>query len=143
MSGAIAAEVLRLMQQQLLVAVLAQTPLTGQNSALRFPDLALLLERPEHIVSRENLADGVDPGVPVVFLTDAQIADRAKRGGDLPALRFRPAERLDADRNRLTLELRMYFADIEPLPLGAIIATFVEVPGVGWQVAEQPAALGY
>jgi len=142
-SGAVAVEVLRLLQQQLLVAAIAQTPLPGQGDVLRFPDLALLLERPERIVSRENLAEGVDPGIAVVFLSDAEITERVKRAGDLPALGFRPVEKLDDGHIRLTLELRMYFVDVEPLPLGAIIATFAEVPGGGWQVADRPAALGY
>lgn len=142
MTGLLAPEVLRTLQQQLLVAVLTQTPLPGQSEALRFPDLAMILERPEKIVSRENLSGEPDPGILVTFLTADELQELARREGQVPALQFREAELLD-DRIRLALELRVWFADVEPLPLGAVIATFAETSDAGWRVIDQPAALGY
>jgi hypothetical protein len=135
-------EILRTLQQQLLVAVLTQTPLPGQSEVLRFPDLAMILERPEKIVSRENLVGEPDPGVPVTFLAADELRELARREGQVPALQFRELEKLD-DRIRLALELRVWFGDVEPLPLGAVIATFAETQDAGWRVVDQPAALGY
>jgi hypothetical protein len=135
-------EILRDLQRQLLLSVLSETPLPGQSAVVRFPDLRLILDQRERIVSRENLAGEPNQAVPALFLTTEEIEVRAKSAGQLPVLVFRPPERV-GERIRLTLELRIFFASVAPLSLGAIIATFVEVPGAGWQVAEQPAALGY
>lgn len=142
MTGALAVDVLRLLQQQLLVAVLTQTPLPGQSARLQFPDLALILEQPEKIVSRDNLAGEPAPSLPATFLSDADIRARTQEQAQVPVLHFREPESLDG-RVRIALELRMHFRDVPPLPLGAVIATFAEVPGVGWRAVEQPAALGY
>jgi len=140
--AAISPDVLNTLHRQLLIAVLTRRPLPGQASPMFFPDLELLFEQDEKIVSRENLAGDVGADVPAVCLSAEEVDARAKARGQLAFLKFRPAEALD-DRVRLTLELHMGFDNTPPLPLGAVTATFAKVPAAGWQVVEPPAALGY
>ncbi len=134
--------ILRALQEQLLLAALTSSPLPGQSNPLHFPDLNYVHEQPDKVVCSENLIGEVRIDTPIVILSTEEITERAKAFERFAFLRFRPAEQMDG-KVRLTLELHMAFDDVEPLPLGAVTVVFGEVPGVGWQAVEPPAALGY
>jgi hypothetical protein len=128
----------------MLRAVLAQQPLPGAASPIRFPDLAFITEAPRLLIASDNLSehfDPGDPGKPVELVADARLRALAEREGDLPYIYFQPADWSD-DQVHIVMEVRIApnQPDLLPLGLGGISATFARTNG-GWAVVDGPVVM--
>ena len=112
------------LQDLILERGLATAPLPGQDTAISFPDLAYVTRAETALVSadgyvgRSGRVEVVDPG---------NLSERIV-SGETGYFEFQqPSETGDA----VTIRLRVLlgFADLEPLPLGELVVTFVEEAG--------------
>ena len=130
------------LQKQLLRAVLAQEPLSGQTHVLYFPDLKYVLEVETPVISNENLGGPLDIGREIEVIAPEQLTERAQAIGQFPFLRFQSPE-IQPDKVGLSLQVCMCFPDLEPLALGAAVANFQYREDTGWRAVEPTAALAY
>ena len=133
---------LRQLQALLVHAALDLAPLPGLDRVLDFPDLAALREREERMMSTENLVQPHLLGDTVRLVAPERVAKYAADSGSFPYLRFLPPEQHEG-RVGLTLQLLVGFDDVEPLPLGALVANFEQAPDGKWIAVEPSAALAY
>ncbi len=133
---------LRQFQALLVHAALDHAPLPGLNRVLDFPDLAELREGETRLLSTENLVQPHLLDDAVRLIAPERIAAHAAETGPFPYLRFLPPEIHDG-RNGLSLQLWTGFDDVEPLPLGALVAHFERDASGEWLAVEPSAALAY
>ncbi|MEL6418724.1 MAG: hypothetical protein AAFQ55_08880, partial [Pseudomonadota bacterium] len=89
----------------------------------------------------EHLADP-DALSPVFERIGAdQIRDVAQRGGVFPYLRFQEPK-VEEGRVQLSVQLLTGFEDVEPLPLGAVVAQFAQRDGE-WFAIDPTHVLAY
>ena len=129
-------------QTILLRAAVNQIPLPGQDYVLRFPDLPAATEPTPARLSDEHLAPAVKPGDKFEVIEAGQLAALAGECGTFGYLRFQAPE-IRPDCIRLSLQVCMAFPDVEPLPLGALVASFVRDENGHWTTKEPTAALAY
>lgn len=134
------AELARL-QALMVKAAITGSALPGIDRNLDFPDLAALRQSAEKYVSSENLEIPHELGVLADVLPQDGIAQKAVELGPFPFLRFQPPSQ-SGDRIGLSLQLMTGFDDVEPLALGAMVATF-EKRGDGWIAVEPTHVLAY
>lgn len=133
---------LRQFQALLMHAALDRAPLPGLNRVLDFPDLDALRENETRLLSTENLVQPHLLDDAVRLIAPEQIAAHAAEVGPFPYLRFQPPEIQDG-RTGLSLQLWTGFDDVEPLPLGALVANFERDTNGNWLAVEPSAALAY
>jgi hypothetical protein len=102
-------EELGAMQQQLLVAALAGTPLAGRTEAVNLPDIGFVKRGPSVILLDENLhgamrSGGASGSVRLVSRADVSLA--RTQIPNAAFLQFAPAE-VGSDTVRLTLQARL------------------------------------
>jgi hypothetical protein len=129
-------------QTILLRAAVQQVPLPGQAYVLRFPDLPAAMEPAPARLSDEHLAPAVTPGDQFEVMEANQLAALAAERGAFGYLRFQAPE-IRPDCIRLSLQVCMAFPDVEPLPLGALVASFARDEKSQWTTMEPTAALAY
>lgn len=141
-SGPEPADDLARLQVLLVGAVLDRQPLPGQNEAPFFADLDYVLSQERAVLSREYLRPGAVFGARVELLSPAEIVGRARQSGEFAYLRFQPPQ-CEARRIGLSLQLCMAFPDLDPLPLGAAVATFEPDSAGQWRTVDPTAVLAY
>lgn len=126
---------LGVLQDLLLEHILTSVALPGRAMPLSFPDLAYVLQSDDRVL----LGDGYNGASEHVTVVDS-IAARAATG-QTGFLHFEPPQE---QGGHVTLRLRVLlsFPDVEPLPLGELIATFAP-RGAGWTTVEPTHALAF
>ncbi|MDV6251949.1 hypothetical protein [Vibrio sp. EA2] len=128
--------------QFLMVRVAIQgVKLPGLDCDLDFPDLATLREAEikyvssDHLIQPDMLTDLAET------LPEAEVSKKAAELGPLYFLRFQQPSVQD-NQISLSLQLVIGFDDVEPLALGAIVATFERGNGE-WTAVEPTYVLAY
>lgn len=126
---------LGVLQDLLLEHVLTSAALPGRALPLSFPDLAYVVQSDERLL----LGDGYSGASEHVTVVDS-IAARAVNG-QTGFLHFEPPQE---QGGHVTLRLRVLltFPDVDPLPLGELVATFAR-KGTGWTTVEPTHALAF
>lgn len=126
---------LGVLQDLVLEHVLTSVALPGQAAPLSFPDLQYVLQSEERVL----LSDGYRGASERVVVVDSIAARAADE--QIGFLHFEPSQE---QGGHLTLRLRVLlaFPDVEPLPLGELIATFAP-KGTGWTTVEPTHALAF
>lgn len=129
-------------QGAMIEALLTNSPLSGLSRPLNLPDLSLVLEESDVVVSSENLGGPVHVAgaiKPIYILSEDDIRRRTKYQGDFSYLQFQPPQ---AVRDDVLLTLQIRIAQKDPLKptlgLSGIQVTFRQI-GTSWQAAEETA----
>ena len=131
----VADRTLGVLQDLLLECVLTSVPLPGRSAPLSFPDLAYVVQSDDRLV----LADGYCGASELVTVVDS--IDTRAAHGQTGFLHFEPPQE-DGDNVTLRLRVLLAFPDVEPLPLGELVATFAPA-GTGWTTVEPTHALAF
>ena len=126
-------------------AALLNEPLPGSSRPTRLSDLDFILRHPNIYLSEENLAgkiSGEGLPKPLHITSDEELRKEAAEQGDVAYLHFRPAEQLDDDTIRLTLEGKFLTRDPgqHPLGLSSLQVKFRKV-GDRWEIIDDPVAM--
>lgn len=126
---------LGVLQDLLLECSLTSVALPGRSAPLSFPDLAYVVRADERLL----LADGYHGASELVTVVESIAAHAAD--GQTGFLHFEPPQ---AHGDHVTLRLRVLlaFPDVEPLPLGELVASFAP-EGTGWTTVEPTHALAF
>jgi hypothetical protein len=129
------------LQAKLVEVAVKGTPLAGINRDLSFPDLQAVRQSPVKYVSSKHLAMPHALGDHIEVFEEKQVREKASTLGPFAYLRFQePMEQ--GGQITLSLQLMTGFDDVEPLALGAIVATF-EKRGEDWIATEPTHVLAY
>lgn len=123
------------LQDVLLESILTSSALPGRSSPLSFPDLAYVVRSERRLL----IADGYHGGSGLVTVVDSIPAQAAD--GQTGFLRFEPPQE-DGDTVTLRLRVLLAFPDVEPLPLGELVASFAPA-GADWTTVEPTHALAF
>ena len=139
-------DIITRLQSVLLTSVVEEQPLPGQAEPVRFPDLAFITQASKVLVSDEEVSGQLDvSGIdkPAEILPLAEIREEASQSGDRFYIQFRPAREQEGQIT-IVIEVRMAptEADLLPLGLGGIQATFVQKPDGRWEVIDLPVLYG-
>ena len=125
-------------QQQLLDAVITQTPLPGHNQPVRLPDLGMLMAQEDIPIARDGLDGSILlPAAPKpVRLADAsELSGAPATPGTTCFLTFDTLE-TGLDMVRIALRLKLAANPGQPvLGLSSVIVTFRRTQN-GWQADE-------
>ncbi len=130
-----------MLQALLIETIMNNGMLPGMERSLDFPDLEAWRNSEHHYVSTEHLAD--PDALSSVFerIGADQIRDVAQQGGVFPYLRFQEPK-VEEGRVQLSVQLLTGFEDVEPLPLGAVVAQFAQRDG-DWFAIDPTHVLAY
>jgi hypothetical protein len=123
------------LQDLLLERVLTSVALPGRTSPLSFPDLAYVTRSEQRLV----LSDGYHGASELVTVVDSIPSQAAD--GQTGFLRFEPAQQ-DGEHVTLRLRVLLAFPDVDPLPLGELVASFAP-EGDAWTTVEPTHALAF
>lgn len=134
------------LQSVLLTSVVEELPLPGQTEPVRFPDLAFITQASKVLVSDDAVSGQLDVSSiekPVEITPLAAIREEASQSGDHFYVQFRPTKEQEGQIT-IVIEVRMApaEADLKPLGLGGIQATFVQQPNGRWEVIDPPVLYG-
>ena len=145
-SSVITPESISNLQELLLRAILVGGTLPGHPEPIDFPDLHLLMRKPEIYLAQENLADEValdELGKPLLIMSMPDLENLARQRGNTPYLAFLPPVESE-NEVQLTLVARIapQAASTEPLGLGGVQITFSDSQGA-WAVSKEPVYVAF
>jgi len=129
------------LQAKLVEVAIKGTSLPGMDRDLSFPDLQAVRQSPVKYVSSDHLAMPHALGDQAEVFAEEQVRDKASTLGPFPYLRFQEPAEQDGQIT-LSLQLMTGFDDVDPLALGAIVATFAK-RGEDWIAVEPTHVLAY
>ena len=129
------------LQAKLVTSIIDGTRLPGLDRDLSFPDLQSVRDYDAKIVSSLHLATPAVMGDSIEILDDDAVGSKAESLGPFPYLRFQ-APSVQGEKLTLSVQLMTGFDTLEPLPLGAVVASF-EKSGDDWMTVEPSHVLAY